>query len=78
MEMSNALLLPKEPAHIAAVELLFGLSDEEAVEKSREMFAARKDKQNSTEANFEVWDRACVIIQCPPPPPESEDGGNVP
>jgi hypothetical protein len=30
--------------HIAAVEELPGLSDEEAVEKSREMFETRKDE----------------------------------
>jgi hypothetical protein len=59
--------------HIAAVEPVFGLSDDEAVEKCREMFAARKDEAQYE--GFEVWDLARMIIQCPPPSTKSEDGG---
>ena len=60
--------------HITAVETLDGLSDAEAVEKFREMIAARNDKANYD--GFEVWDRARVVFQYPPPPPESEDDGS--
>jgi hypothetical protein len=50
--------------HIAAVEEIVGLSDEGAVEKSREMFEARKEE--SQYDGFEVWERSRVIIQYPP------------
>lgn len=50
--------------HIAAVEVLLGLNDEEALEKSRELFAARKDEFNYD--GFEVWEQARKIIRWPP------------
>ena len=51
--------------HIAAVETLPGLTDKEAVEKSREMFEDRKVEARYD--GFEVWDMSRVIIQYPPP-----------
>jgi hypothetical protein len=56
--------------HIAAVEILPGLSQEQAVDKSRELFAARKD-QGQYEG-FEVWEEARMVIQYPPPPTQSD------
>jgi hypothetical protein len=50
--------------HIAAVEAVPGLNDEEAVKKSREMFEARKDEAHYE--GFEVWELARMIIQYPP------------
>lgn len=46
--------------HIVDVEVLEGLSDEEAMEKARELFLARADVEG-----FEVWDRARVIERHP-------------
>ncbi len=54
-----------QKGHIADVEQLPGLNDEQAVEKSREMFEARKDEADYE--GFEVWDRSRMIIQYPPP-----------
>jgi hypothetical protein len=54
--------------HIKAVEVIPGLTDEEAVKKSREMFEARKDKAQYD--GFEVWEQARLIIQYPPPAPD--------
>jgi hypothetical protein len=49
--------------HIADVEPLFGLGDEEAVAKSREMFDARKLEKDYD--GFEVWELARMVIQFP-------------
>jgi hypothetical protein len=54
--------------HIGGVEELPGLSDEEAVEKSRSLFAERKDKFQFD--GFEVWERARVVFQHPPTTPQ--------
>lgn len=51
--------------HIAAVEELPGLSDEEAVRKGRELFEARR-KQDRFDG-FEVWKREEMLTQHPPP-----------
>jgi hypothetical protein len=48
--------------HIAGVEEMPGLSDEEAVAKSREMFEARKPEFDG----FEVWERDRMVLQEPP------------
>jgi hypothetical protein len=50
--------------HIVAVELIPGLTDEQAIEKGHTLFAARK-KTDRYEA-FEVWDRTRMLIQYPP------------
>jgi hypothetical protein len=47
--------------HITAVELLPGLNDEEAVKRSHELFAARKNEAGYE--GFEVWEQARMIIQ---------------
>ena len=57
--------------HIAAVEALPGLNDEEAVKKSRELFEARKDE--SRFEGFEVWEQTRMILQYPPATTEGED-----
>jgi hypothetical protein len=51
--------------HIAAVEELPGMTDQEAVEKCRAIFEARKSITGFN--GFEVWDRARMVIQEPPP-----------
>jgi hypothetical protein len=51
--------------HIAGVEELPGLSDEEAVQKGRELFEARKVQ--SAFDGFEVWRLAEMLVQHPPP-----------
>jgi hypothetical protein len=53
--------------HIADVETLEGLSDQEAVEKARELFAARKNQFDG----FEVWERD-RMLQAPAAKPEAE------
>jgi hypothetical protein len=50
--------------HIVAVEMLPGLSNAEAVEKSHEMFEARKDEAQY-EA-FEVWELSRMVMRYPP------------
>ena len=45
--------------HIAAVEELTGLSDEEAVAKARQLYAGRM----ASYEGFEVWDRARIVIR---------------
>jgi hypothetical protein len=70
--------------HIVAVEMLFGLSDQEAIEKSHELFAA----QSADYEGFEVWDTTRVVVQwmkseddptpdsiTSPPPPAGPRGG---
>jgi hypothetical protein len=51
--------------HIAGVEsdALQDLSDEGAIEKARELFAARRDQFDG----FELWQGARMVIQEPPP-----------
>ena len=47
--------------HIAAVEEMFGLTDEEAMSKCRELYLERK----SLYEGFEVWDRTRFLIRYP-------------
>jgi hypothetical protein len=58
--------------HIAGVEELPDLSDEEAVVKGRQLFEARKAQFSYD--GFEVWKLAQVLIQYTPvaPKPEAE------
>jgi hypothetical protein len=51
--------------HIAGVEEMPGLSDEEAIEKGRQMFEARKAR--FAYDGFEVWKLAQVLTQYPAP-----------
>lgn len=50
--------------HIAGVEELPGLSDEEAVKECRVIFEARRVK--FAYDGFEVWEKARVVAQHPP------------
>jgi hypothetical protein len=61
--------------HIADVEVLEGLSDQEAIEKSRELFAARKDKFDG----FEVWERDRMLTResAPPATPANDQGPSL-
>jgi hypothetical protein len=61
--------------HIAGVEELPGLPDEEAIEKGRELFEARK-AQNGFDG-FEVWNLTKVLIQYPRPTENREPGAEV-
>ena len=45
--------------HIAAVEILEGLTEPEAIEKSKSLFAKTGNKFDG----FELWDGARVIMQ---------------
>jgi hypothetical protein len=63
-------LLAVRGGHIAGVEELPGLSDEEAIQKGRELFEARK-AQGAFEG-FEVWKLEKMLIQHPPPRPSAE------
>jgi hypothetical protein len=56
--------------HIAAVEELPGLSDEEAVQKGRELFEARRTQDAFD--GFEIWKLSEMLIQHPPPNPSAE------
>lgn len=60
--------------HIQAVEELPGLTDEQAIEKSHNLFAAKTPSQFD---GFEVWDRTRVVIRWDPdsktPPTPSPD-----
>jgi hypothetical protein len=47
--------------HIAAFESLDVLSDDEAIEKARSLFAERKDRFE----RFEVWDQARKVVVNP-------------
>jgi len=49
--------------HIASVELLTGLSDEEAIAKAHELYRERRAKFEG----FEVWDRTRVVTRHPDP-----------
>jgi hypothetical protein len=58
--------------HIVAVELLEGLSDDEACEKAFALF--EKAQAQGIEA-FEVWDRARMVLQHPP---ADDEPGDIP
>jgi hypothetical protein len=47
--------------HITAVEMLPGLNDKEAIEKSHQLFEARKDEAGYE--GFEVWERARMVLR---------------
>ena len=49
--------------HIASVEELPGLSDEEAIAKAHALFSARKYRFEG----FELWDRTRVLFRHPEP-----------
>ena len=59
--------------HIADVEVLEGPSDREAVERSRELFAARKDKFDG----FEVWERERMVLREAVPEPVASNENSV-
>jgi hypothetical protein len=60
--------------HIARVEAIPGLSDEETVKRAWELFV-EKQKANFPYDGFEVWDLARVVFQYPAPVNEAEEGG---
>jgi hypothetical protein len=60
----SPLLHARRP--LAAVEVLPGLRDAEAVAKSLELFETRTDE--ATFEGFEVWDQARMVIPIPPAP----------
>jgi hypothetical protein len=47
--------------HIAAVEPLDLVSDDEAIEKAKSLFAERKDRFE----RFEIWDHARKVVVNP-------------
>jgi hypothetical protein len=49
--------------HIASVEILTGLSDEEAIAKAHHLFSLRPGRFEA----FEVWDRKRVLFRHPDP-----------
>jgi hypothetical protein len=61
---------------IAGVEEMPGLTDDEAVQKSRRLFKANRDKFEFD--GFEVWDLARIVIQEPPAGPGQLAGEAVP
>jgi len=66
--------------HIAGVEMLPHHSDEEAIKKSEEMFAARAAKRRYD--GFELWDMERFITRYPLPAeieesPDSTDSGRA-
>ena len=60
--------------HIAAVEELTGLSDQEAVAKAHLLYLEHK----SIYEGFEVWDRTRVVIRHPDPYAKGDEAGTVP
>jgi hypothetical protein len=61
--------------HIAAVEMLTGLSDKDAIAKAHSLFSERKTQFDG----FEVWDQTRFLFRHPDPdaaepkpPPASE------
>jgi hypothetical protein len=58
--------------HIVNVEMLTDLSDQEAIEKSHDLYAATRRGQYD---GFELWDRARVVIrhEGQKPPVSSQD-----
>ncbi len=66
--------------HIADVEMLTGLSDQDAIAKAHMLFSARGRQFDG----FEVWDRARVVMRYPDPfaaerqpGAKSNDGGGI-
>jgi|HubBroStandDraft_6_1064221.scaffolds.fasta_scaffold1905792_1 hypothetical protein len=60
--------------HIAGVEAIPGLPDDEAIRRARELFEERR--QSNAYDGFEVWDLARVIFQYPTPIDDKpRDGG---
>jgi hypothetical protein len=53
LKRGRRVLFFMKHGHITAVELLPGLNDEEAVKRSHELFAARKNEAGY--GGFEVW-----------------------
>jgi hypothetical protein len=49
--------------HIAGVEMLTGLSDQDAIAKAQMLFSERGHRFDG----FEVWDRARVVVRHPDP-----------
>lgn len=49
--------------HIEAVEILTGLSEQDAVAKAHQMYLERKAVYDG----FEVWDRTRVVVRHPDP-----------
>jgi hypothetical protein len=52
--------------HIVDVELIPGLTDEQAIEKCHALFKERKDRLDG----FEIWDQKRVVVQHPAPEAE--------
>jgi hypothetical protein len=50
--------------HVAAVEMLSGLSDEAAIAKAHVLFSERSEHWDG----FEVWERTRVVFRHPAPP----------
>jgi hypothetical protein len=60
--------------HIAGVEAIPGLPDDEAIRRARELFEERR--QSYAYDGFEVWDLARVVFQYPAPIDDKpRDGG---
>jgi hypothetical protein len=57
--------------HIASVEAIPGLSDEETVKRAWELFTEKLKARYSYDG-FEVWDLARVVFQHPKPAPEDK------
>jgi hypothetical protein len=60
--------------HIAGVEAIPGLPDDETVRRTRELFEERR--QSFAYDGFEVWDLARMVFQYPAPVDDKpRDGG---
>jgi hypothetical protein len=60
--------------HIAGVEAIPGLPDDETIRRARELFEERR--QSHAYDGFEVWDLARVVFQYPTPIDDKpRDGG---
>jgi hypothetical protein len=60
--------------HIADVEAIPGLSDDETIRQARELF--EEIRQSHAYDGFEVWDLARVVFQYPAPKDDKpRDGG---
>jgi len=60
--------------HIAGVEAIPGLSDEETVKRARELF--EENRQSYAYDGFEVWDLPRVVFQYPTPTDDkAREGG---
>jgi hypothetical protein len=57
--------------HVAAVEMLSGLSDKAAIAKAHLLFSERGQHFDA----FEVWERARVVLRHPDPFAEKPDAG---